>query len=382
MTITTRHASAEFASRLELDHNGVIAKQSPCARQIGTTVTLTNLFSTLPVRKREFQKNIKKEFAKMCQILQGYCLVTTGVRVLCTNHSKKGTKSVLMSTNGTDSVLDNISAIFGHRQKSDLLQMKPAFLANEKITEELLSQLDPNASLNIDTTELDSMNLNRFKMDGWISSCSQGSGRSSKDRQYIYINSRPCEPKQIIKVINETYHRYNVQQNPFVFLNILIDRCDVDVNLTPDKRQILVNNEKLLLLALRKSLINTFADIPSTFKLQNIELTQPRLQLKQQDQSTEDDTDFEEDLTVSDPKKFSSMLSQWRQTGRTDEPCETIKSKKRKPTSDVQNSVLKMKKIQEYLSTTCDSVEDVEENIAQYNEADTENSPKVFYIFC
>lgn len=58
--------------------------------------------------------------------------------------------------------------------------------------------------------------------------------------------------------------------------------------------------------------------------------------------------------------------------------------KKRKPTSNVQNSVLKMKKIQEYLSKSCDRVEDIEEVIGHESkdeEADTENNPKVFYIF-
>lgn len=80
LTITTRHASAERASKIEYDHNGHIKLQSHCARQIGTTVSLSNLFSSLPVRHKEFLKNLKREFSKMCQLLYAYCIVSANVR--------------------------------------------------------------------------------------------------------------------------------------------------------------------------------------------------------------------------------------------------------------------------------------------------------------
>ena len=78
--ITTRHGSAEYAFKLKYDHNGKIQSESIIARTIGTTVSLTNLFNTLPVRRKEFVKNMKKEFNKMCQLLYAYCLVSTGVK--------------------------------------------------------------------------------------------------------------------------------------------------------------------------------------------------------------------------------------------------------------------------------------------------------------
>jgi hypothetical protein len=45
------------------------------ARSPGTTLTLLNLFATMPVRQKEFQRNIKKEFARLCHVLNAYCLV-------------------------------------------------------------------------------------------------------------------------------------------------------------------------------------------------------------------------------------------------------------------------------------------------------------------
>ena len=50
------------------------------ARAIGTTVTVTDLFSTMPVRRKEFLRNSKREFNKMIHSVQAYCLISTNVR--------------------------------------------------------------------------------------------------------------------------------------------------------------------------------------------------------------------------------------------------------------------------------------------------------------
>ena len=58
--------------------------------QQGTTVSLGQLFHTLPVRHKEFQRNLKKEYAKMIQVLNAYCLIATNVKITCTNQLSKG----------------------------------------------------------------------------------------------------------------------------------------------------------------------------------------------------------------------------------------------------------------------------------------------------
>jgi DNA mismatch repair protein PMS2 len=46
-----------------------------CFMQRGTTVILHNLFKPLPVRRKEFERNAKKEFAKLLTTMMGYGLV-------------------------------------------------------------------------------------------------------------------------------------------------------------------------------------------------------------------------------------------------------------------------------------------------------------------
>lgn len=147
-------------------------------------------------------------------------------------------------------------------------------------------------------------------------------------------------------------------------MNIKLNRSDVDVNLTPDKRQILVNNEKLLHLSLKKCLLNTFGEVPSTFKLQNLEKFQfihesvnngsDNNKNKNKDNETDDTTDDNDEIKLKikpNAKKFSEMLTQWKLTGIANEGIKQ-KTNKRKPSTEIEVRTMKMKKIQEFLTQT------------------------------
>lgn len=298
---------------MSFDHNGIIMQKTICARNIGTTVSLTDFFITLPVRRGEFMKNYKKDFAKMVQLLQEYCLVLTGVKILCTNIPQNGGRQTVISTNG-HSVIENIISVFGAKQSKLLTKIKsPTEDGTEEgtYTQQSLADLEePTSLLDIRNSDLDKLNFGKFRIDGLISNIEHNAGRSSKDRQYFYVNSRPVEPRAIIKLVNEVYRRYNMHQFPFVFLNLKMDQSDVDVNLTPDKRQVLVNNEKILQLAVKRALMNTFGDQPSLFKTININASV-------KDHPKNDDSDEEEDesenvIGMKPGNKFGEALMKWR----------------------------------------------------------------------
>jgi hypothetical protein len=65
------------------------------ARSVGTTVAVTNLFKTLPVRYKAFQRGVKKEYAKLVSVLQAYALISTSVKIVATNQvSARHTQSI------------------------------------------------------------------------------------------------------------------------------------------------------------------------------------------------------------------------------------------------------------------------------------------------
>ena len=290
-----------------------------CARNIGTTVSITDFFITLPVRRSEFMKHYKKDFAKMVQLLQEYCLVLTGVKILCTNIPQNGGRQTVISTNG-HSVIENIISVFGAKQSKLLTKIKPPTEDGTEegtYTQQSLADLEePTSLLDIKSNDLDKLNFGKFRIDGLISSIEHNAGRSSKDRQYFYVNSRPVEPRSIIKLVNEVYRRYNMHQFPFVFLNLKMDQSDVDVNLTPDKRQVIVNNEKILQLAVKRALMNTFGDQPSLFKTININASV-------KDHPQNDNSDKEEDesdnvIGMKPGNKFGEALMKWRKNPNED----------------------------------------------------------------
>uniref|UniRef100_A0A6I8N010 PMS1 homolog 2, mismatch repair system component n=1 Tax=Ornithorhynchus anatinus TaxID=9258 RepID=A0A6I8N010_ORNAN len=121
VTINTCHKSAKVGTRLVFDHNGTITQKVPFPRQQGTTVIVQQLFYTLPVRHKEFQRNIKKEFAKMVQVLQAYCIISAGIRINCTNQVGQGKRQPVVCTNGNSTVKENIGAVFGQKQLQSLI---------------------------------------------------------------------------------------------------------------------------------------------------------------------------------------------------------------------------------------------------------------------
>ncbi|KAJ3118647.1 Mismatch repair endonuclease pms2 [Phlyctochytrium bullatum] len=116
VTITTATAEdAPMAIKLEFDSFGKLANKTPCAREKGTTVSVRGLFESLPVRHREFKKNIKKEFRRCLDVLQSYALIAEGARVHVSNQSAKGVSEKVkhFATNGNSSLKDNFVNLFG-----------------------------------------------------------------------------------------------------------------------------------------------------------------------------------------------------------------------------------------------------------------------------
>ncbi|XP_068439286.1 mismatch repair endonuclease PMS2 [Clinocottus analis] len=244
LSVVTCHESSQVGTKLVFDHKGHLVQQSPHPRQQGTTVSLQQLFYTLPVRHKEFQRNIKKEYVKMIHVLQSYCVISTGVRITCSNQNGQGKRSTVLSTSGSQSMRDNIGAIFGPKQLQSLLPFQQESPAENVIEEYGLKDADLPQQL--------------FCMTGFVSRGDHGVGRSATDRQFFFINNRPCDPLKVTKLVNEVYHMYNRHQYPFVALNIAVAYECVDVNVTPDKRQIFLQEEKLLLAILKTSLINMY----------------------------------------------------------------------------------------------------------------------------
>ncbi|XP_065887523.1 mismatch repair endonuclease PMS2-like [Dysidea avara] len=262
LVVVTRHASQSVGTKLTFDTRGILQCQEACAREVGTSVSLSRLFYTLPVRYKEFQRNLKKEYNKFIQMLQGYCLISTNVKLLCYNQtsSSRG-RQLVLSAGPNSSIKDNILNVFGSKQLQNIVEIvhKDSVVNGDNFEDE-----DTGVVYDTDVMKM-------FRITGYISRCNHGCGRGSNDRQFYFINNRPCDHPKLARVVNETYHLYNRHQQPFVVLCVSMDHGCVDVNVTPDKRQILIQQERALLALIKMILKEIFEPMQSEYELQSVD---------------------------------------------------------------------------------------------------------------
>ena len=91
LTIETRTKNESVATHLTFDHSGHVIAEKKTARKVGTTVTVQKLFSNLPVRSKEFSRNIRKEYGKLISLLN----VSFGDLITCNWFFKYLTSLVL-----------------------------------------------------------------------------------------------------------------------------------------------------------------------------------------------------------------------------------------------------------------------------------------------
>ncbi|XAR61326.1 hypothetical protein NMG60_11034991 [Bertholletia excelsa] len=240
LTVETRTKNEQVATHLTFDHSGLLIAERKTARQIGTTVTVKKLFGNLPVRSKEFHRNIRKEYGKLISLLNAYALIAKGVRIVCTNTSGKNVKSVVLKTQGSGSLKDNIITVFGMNT---------------------FSCLEP----------VDICISEGRKVNGYLSKSGNGSGRNIGDRQFFFVNSRPVDMPKVIKLVNELYKGANSRQYPIAILNFIVPTIACDVNVTPDKRKVFFSSEVSLLQSLREALGNIYSPSHVSYSVNKVD---------------------------------------------------------------------------------------------------------------
>jgi DNA mismatch repair protein PMS2 len=155
----------------------------------------------------------------------------------------------VFSTRANNTTRENIANVFSAKALQSLLELDLKFDLQPST---LPSQPARNWSTQVDVSSKE------IKLVGHISRPVVGEGRQTPDRQMFFVNSRPCGLPQVAKAINEVYRSYNITQSPFIFANIILDTNAYDVNVSPDKRTILLHDQAALLDALKNSLTELF----------------------------------------------------------------------------------------------------------------------------
>ncbi|XP_053554589.1 PMS1 protein homolog 1 isoform X2 [Bombina bombina] len=221
--ITTKTASDEFSTLYVLDSSGHIISQKPSHLGQGTTVSVVKLFKNLPVRKQYYStaKKCKEEIKKIQDLLMAYGIIKPDLRIVFTHN-----KTTLW-------------------QKSKMSDHKMAFMSV------------------LGTAIMNSMNSFQHESDdpeifinGYLPKPDADSALtslSSSERSFIFINRRPVHQKEILKMVRLYYSRSLNKDSsrcyPVFFMNIVLPAASLDVNLTPDKTQVMLQDKESVLLA-------------------------------------------------------------------------------------------------------------------------------------
>ncbi|KAJ6665217.1 hypothetical protein lerEdw1_004266 [Lerista edwardsae] len=233
--ITTKTAADDFSTQYVLDRSGHIISQKPSHLGQGTTVTVTNLFKNLPVRKQFYStdKKCKEEIKKIQKLLMAYGIIKPELRIMFTHN-----KTVVWQKNRVSDHKMALIAVLGTAVMSNMVPFQHHCE-------------DPKVFL--------SGFLPKPESDSCLIS------NSSSERSFIFVNNRPVYQKEILKLVQQYYnlkfHKNSNRLYLVFFINITIPPSAVDVNLTPDKSQVLLHNKESVCFAVEDVLTSLYGPL-------------------------------------------------------------------------------------------------------------------------
>ena len=96
----------------------------------------------LPVRRRELEKNVKREYGKVLGVLQAYACISTHVKFSVSNIMAKGKKAIVFATKSNPTTRENIANVFGAKALPGLIALNLAF------------DIDPSSGSTLDRTQV------------------------------------------------------------------------------------------------------------------------------------------------------------------------------------------------------------------------------------
>ncbi|WP_166264227.1 DNA mismatch repair endonuclease MutL [Marinobacter caseinilyticus] len=210
LALTSRTASQEAASRVEVEGREMDARISPAAHPVGTTVEVRDLFFNTPAR-RKFLRTEKTEL----------------------NHVEECVRRQALSRFDTGFTLR-------HNQKV-LQSLRPASTALDR--ERRIGSLCGQQF--IDNTVVIDAEATGLRLWGWVALPTFS--RSQADLQYFFVNGRVIRDRLVAHAVRQAYRDvlYNNRHPAFV-LYLEVDPASVDVNVHPTKHEVRFRDGRLV----------------------------------------------------------------------------------------------------------------------------------------
>ncbi|XP_042282539.1 PMS1 protein homolog 1 isoform X3 [Thunnus maccoyii] len=303
VAVTTKTEDDDISTQYTLNCTGGIVSQKPSHLGQGTTVSVLKLFKNLPVRRQYYSstKKCKEEVKKVQDLLMAYAIIKPDLRLTLAHN-----KVVVWQK---AKVVDHRSALLATLGPGTVANLLPCHHRQEQ-PEIFLDGFFPKPGADYSSTST-----------------------STPDKTFIFVNNRPVHQKDIMKLLRQHYNaQYPDDRNryPTLMLKIVVSPSSVDVNLTPDKTQVLLHNKEAVLTAVEALLVSLYGFRPSgdppPEKQLSHETSSPSSPLQTDASQPGDETSVERDVTPDDrggdvledaPERCDAALST---AGSTDVP--------------------------------------------------------------
>ncbi|MBU2954574.1 DNA mismatch repair endonuclease MutL [Marinobacter sp. F3R08] len=225
LTLTSRTASQEAASRVEVEGREMDARISPAAHPVGTTLEVRDLFFNTPAR-RKFLRTEKTEFNHVEECVRRQALSRFDVGFTLRHNQR-----VVQSLRPAEAAIDRerrIGALCGQQ-----------FIDNAVV-------IDAEAT--------------GLRLWGWVALPTFS--RSQADLQYFFVNGRVIRDRLVAHAVRQAYRDvlYNNRHPAFV-LYLEVDPATVDVNVHPTKHEVRFRDGRLVHDFIFRTLHKALADV-------------------------------------------------------------------------------------------------------------------------
>jgi DNA mismatch repair protein MutL len=225
LTLQSRIKNQSAGTQIEIVH-GKIVNETLIGMPVGTTITVANLFQSVPGRKK-FLKSPATEFRHIVNVVTQSALANPSIHFQL-SHNKK----ILFDLPSTTSLSERIHMLLGYTLNKQLL---PLFYKDSYIS-----------------------------ISGFITRPQQTTSTSNK--QFLFVNSRKVYDKFVSLAIKDAYGTLlDPKSLPVFILFLTLPYELVDVNVHPRKEQVRFSDSQLVTEALRIAVAQTLVANNLTF---------------------------------------------------------------------------------------------------------------------
>ena len=307
LVVTTRVEGEEVGQRLEFGREGYVrdGTTSPVHRKVGTTVTVHRLFEALPVRRVDLERRIKAQRARLMKLMQGYGVLCLGTSFSLVDvagegqgkggaggkaRSKQQDGIRLQTSDRSVRFEETVSSVLGSKFLSGLSRTGVDLTDAVKLSETKRKSQSAIGEDEDDDDDVDTTVPGIWRVEGLVSkapAATGGAGRTSgvaRALQFFSINGRPVQLSRISNLLGDAWRQFDAvaaakgdaaaaaRRRPACVLQFFLPNNMYDVNLSPDKREVLLNEEAKVCELIRVALIRLWTEqSEGTFVLNEVE---------------------------------------------------------------------------------------------------------------